>query len=306
VNYGPLIFLAAFFALSSSWFGLVLTPQIQLGRMQPTNSMPSGVTYPVGRPGLAQQGLEVYRANGCMYCHSQQVGQTGVAIEVVLSEAGTNAAALAKVVREVNPNISEGEAGQWLQQLPKPVLRNVSKSAGESAVKALNAAGGKATLWIAPTGPDLARGWGKRRSVAADYLYDTPVMLGSQRVGPDLANVGVRQPDANWHLRHLYAPRSEVKGSGMPPYRYLFEKRLVQQAPSRDALVLPPEHAPGAGYEVVPKAEAKALVAYLTSLRADAPLFVAPFSVAGLSPAATATNTPAAATDLTSTNAPAK
>jgi hypothetical protein len=43
-------------------------------------------------------------------------------------------------------------------------------------------------------------------------------------------------------------------------------------------LNLPPAFAPAAGYEVVPKLEAKELVAYLLSLRADAPLYEEPFS----------------------------
>ena len=47
MNYGPLIFLAAFFALASSWFGLVLTPQMQVGQMQQTNTMVVAMTYPV-------------------------------------------------------------------------------------------------------------------------------------------------------------------------------------------------------------------------------------------------------------------
>ena len=55
MNYGPLLFLAAFFALASSWVGFVLTPQIQIGRMQQTNSVPAGDTYPVARPGLADR-----------------------------------------------------------------------------------------------------------------------------------------------------------------------------------------------------------------------------------------------------------
>ena len=63
MNYGPLLFLGAFFALAGSWFGFVLTPQFQLGQLQQTNTVPAGVPYPVARPGLAHQGLEVYRAN---------------------------------------------------------------------------------------------------------------------------------------------------------------------------------------------------------------------------------------------------
>jgi len=33
MNYGPLVFLGAFFALAASWFGFVLTPQLQVGRL---------------------------------------------------------------------------------------------------------------------------------------------------------------------------------------------------------------------------------------------------------------------------------
>ena len=38
MNYGPLLFLAAFFALAGSWSGFVLAPQFQIGRLQQTNT----------------------------------------------------------------------------------------------------------------------------------------------------------------------------------------------------------------------------------------------------------------------------
>src|SRR5258708_685711 len=44
-------------------------------------------------------------------------------------------------------------------------------------------------------GTDIARGWGDRRTVPRDYLYEHPLLLGSMRTGPDLANIGARQPD---------------------------------------------------------------------------------------------------------------
>jgi len=165
-------------------------------------------------------------------------------------------------------------------------------NAAEPALKALEAVGAKAEVLVSAVGPDIARGWGLRRTVALDYLTDDPVQPGSRRIGPDLANVGLRLPDAQWHLRHLYAPRSEVKDSTMPPYRFLFETRKIGARPSPDALHLPPEFAPPSGYEVVPKPEAVALVAYLLSLRADAPLFEMP--VMTLPAPAPATNAPAA------------
>ena len=70
-------------------------------------------------------------------------------------------------------------------------------------------------------GPDFERGWG-RASVPADYVYDKPHLLGSMRTGPDLFNIGARQPSKDWHLGHLYQPSAYVPGSIMPAYPYLF------------------------------------------------------------------------------------
>ncbi len=310
MNYGPLVFLAAFFALAGSWFGLVLTPQVQLGRLQQTNSVPSGATYPVARPGLAREGLDVYRANGCAYCHSQQIGQLGSVCDVLLTEAGTNQPGLLAALIRLKPGLSEGEARQIVAGLPKAVLQGTTKDEADAANKALNATGAKSQVWIIPVGPDVARpGWGLRRSVAEDFLFDYPVMVGSQRIGPDLANVGVRLPDPKWHLLHLYAPQSMVKGSTMPPYPYLFEKRKIERFASPDALMLPPALAPEPGYEIVPTAQASALAAYLVSLRCDTPLFSVPVTVASASPPAAGTNAPAGADSTTNavpTNSPAR
>lgn len=44
--------------------------------------------------------------------------------------------------------------------------------------------------------------------------------------GPALDNVGSRQPDANWHLKHLREPGSVVTGSAMPPYANLSDEEL--------------------------------------------------------------------------------
>ncbi len=310
MNYGPLIFLAAFFALSGSWVGFVLTPQMQVGQLQQTNGVPTGATYPLGRPGLAREGLEVYRANGCAYCHSQQVGQTATACNLELTQAGTNGAAMLTALAQVRPGLSETQARDLLTALPKTILHGVTKEVADSAAKTLSGAGAKAETWVVPAGPDIARGWGKRRTVAQDFLFDYPVMPGLQRVGPDLANVGQRLPDVAWHLRHLYAPRLQVADSSMPSYRYLFETRKIEQARSADALDLPPELGPGAGFEIVPRREAAALAAYLVSLRADTPLFEAPFTVAAPSASGSATNavpgtnSPPAVSGTT--NAPAK
>jgi cbb3-type cytochrome oxidase cytochrome c subunit len=304
MNYGPLIFLAAFFALATSWFGLVLSPQSQLGRMQQTTNIAQPtLLYPPGRPGLARQGLDVYRANGCAYCHSQQVRQRGTVCDLILSDAGTNPAPLISAL--VNRKLAKSESGakELLTGLPKAILSGVTKTEAARELEVLKKAGAQAELWIVPVGPEIARDWGKRRTVAEDFLYDSPTLLGSQRIGPDLANVGARKIDS-WQYLHLYAPRSQVRGSVMPPYRYLFEERRIKQTPSPNALILPPEVVPQPGYEIVPKPEAVALVAYLASLRVETPLYAAPLSV----PVPVIdTNAPAVGgTNVVATNAPAK
>jgi ribosomal protein L7/L12 len=290
------------FTLASSWYGLVLTPQMQVGRLYGTNTLPSGMTYPLPRSGQAHEGREVYRANGCAHCHSQQTVQSAIACDLILTQAGTNQSALQTALSRLKPGLTPSQASELLSTLPKTLLTGVNKDTAKAADKALKAAGAKSEVWIVPQGPDIARGWGKRRSVAEDFLHDYPVMLGSQRIGPDLANIGTRKPDPNWHLLHLYAPELMVKDSVMPPYRFLFETRDIR-VPSPDALPLSGKWAPPQGKEVVPKREAKALVEYLMSLRAEMPLYVSPLTV----PASQApeTNAPAAPTGTPATNSSA-
>ena len=130
---------------------------------------------------------------------------------------------------------------------------------------------------------DFARGWG-RATVAGDYAYDTPPLLGDMRTGPDLMNVGVRQPSEQWNLGHLYEPRAYVPGSIMPAFPFLFEAKA--KAETDDVVVtLPPGYAP-AGKVVVARPEAVDLVKYLLSLNRSFP---------AIAPAATAPEPAAAA-----------
>ncbi|HEX3799404.1 MAG TPA: cbb3-type cytochrome c oxidase subunit II [Verrucomicrobiae bacterium] len=226
--------MGTFFAMSASWLGFVLAPQLQLGN-QAREESKVGDLYPSMRPGIARQGEQIYRANGCFYCHSQQVRPKGY-------------------------------------------------------------------------GTDFERGWGGRhgvvQSVDEDYLYDEPAMLGTQRIGPDLANVGLRiGTNEAPILQHIYDPRSTMPGSLMPPYQYLFKKHKLgfNEHPSDDAL--PADKNTPAGYEIIPTENAHALVAYLMSLRSDAVLFETPPFPPPAKPKSASTNAPAAAA---TTNSAAK
>lgn len=288
MKFGPLVFLAAFLGLSASWYGLVLTPQVQLGRaVQETNSVVKTELYPMGRPGQAREGLEVYRANGCAYCHSQQVEQKGTLVDVMLTDAGKTPMDVANVLNEEHagkfsgPSVGAG--------LPKPVLQNATIENASVLASALKKAGANTELHLVPTGSDIQRGWGTRRTVAQDFIADATVMPGSMRVGPDLANVGARRPDLNWQLVHLYNPAAVTQNSPMPAYRFLFERKKIGKQPSPDALKFSSEFTPKDGYEIIPKPEAKALAAYLVSLQSDTPLYEAPLTP----PPVATTNAPA-------------
>lgn len=272
MNQGALFFLTGFLALAGSWFGMVLVPQFQVGRQDLTKDQ-----YPSRRPGLAEQGAQVYRANGCASCHSQQVRQSGTVFDVVLTEIGTNAPAVVAALKKVNSKLDSAA----LEALPQNVMVGINNKAVAEIEKAFKKSGATIQVRVRPIGPDIDfQGWGKRANVAQDYLQDSPVMLGSQRLGPDLANIGSRNADENWHLNHLYAPSSKVAGSSMPAYRFLFEKRKIGRQPSPNALALEGALKPEAGFEIVPTDKALALVAYLKSLRSDVPLFEAPVTAA--------------------------
>lgn len=121
---------------------------------------------------------------------------------------------------------------------------------------------------------DMDRPWGKRPSVAADYANitrtdawrNTATLMGTERTGPDLTDVGNRQPSLEWNLVHLFNPRAVVEASIMPAYPWLFEYKAY---PAEDDVVVNVPDAflaKGKG-KVVATEEALQLVAYLQSLK---------------------------------------
>ena len=116
--------------------------------------------------------------------------------------------------------------------------------------------------------------WGTRPSIPSDYYYSkqrmgfwrqSPSILGSERTGPDLTNIGRRQPSKDWHLLHLYNPRIVVSGSIMPSYPWMFEEK--KDSDSEDIVLAIPAQFKNKGSKIVPKQEALDLVAYLQSLQ---------------------------------------
>jgi cbb3-type cytochrome c oxidase subunit II len=66
----------------------------------------------------------------------------------------------------------------------------------------------------------------ERIAQAGDYVADQPILLGSQRTGPDLSQEGGEHPD-DWHHAHFVNPRYTRPLSIMPPFAYLGEEGLA-------------------------------------------------------------------------------
>ena len=279
------LFIGLFGTFAFSWVGLTVIPNWQIGALNPQTDEEGADAYPTPKSGMAERGRRIYAANGCIYCHSQQI----------------------------RPDYDSADIDR-----------------------------------VRDAGPSPGPKWAERRSAPRDYIFDRPVVLGKERMGPDLANIGkaapteeekpaaappanapanspapAQSPPANasapkpstsgspaapatspaapaaavnpspaasaspnptglppayseaWHHRHLYSPRSmspDNRDSTMPAYKFLYEKHPISGERSADALQLEGRDAPPPGWEVVPTYEAKCLVAYLMSLDQSHPL----------------------------------
>jgi cbb3-type cytochrome oxidase cytochrome c subunit len=304
------LFIGLFGTFAFSWVGLTLIPNFQIGHLEPQSDEEGTDIYPMPQSGMVARGRHVYAANGCVYCHSEQLRADYAASDLERK-------------RDFGPT-------------PRPA-------------------------------------WGERRSAPRDYIFDRPVLLGKERIGPDLADIGKAAPveeesaapvvspapgvspaapavspapgaspaaapagspsstaapagspastvaaaaspgtspsppatsngeppaySAAWLHRYLYSPRSFSIDSDMPAYRFLYEKRHIDGERSNDALDLTGADAPPPGWEIIPTYNAKCLVAYLMSRNQSHPLKevktgAAPAAPKAASPAASPAGSP--------------
>lgn len=121
---------------------------------------------------------------------------------------------------------------------------------------------------------EMDKVWGKRPGIAADYAgikrtslwINTATLMGTERTGPDLTNVGSRQPSTAWNLLHLYQPRAVVDQSIMPAYPWLFETKSILEENDVEVIV-PEEFRKNVGGKIVASQEVLNLIAYLQSLK---------------------------------------
>ena len=287
---GPLV-LGIFGTVAFSWLGLAFVPNLQIGHLDPQSDEEGTDIYPVPQSGMATRGRSVYVANGCFYCHSQQVRADYAASDIDRKWGDRRSAPrdyifdrpvlLGKM--RIGPDLANvGHRAPAGDQNAPP---NASPAAGASPATtgATNApaaasspaasAGANGAAPPAPAGSPAAAT--AKNEPAASPAASAPAATAQQPVSPvagaatSLEGSKSESPpvySAAWHHLHLYSPRSLNKDSAMPSYKFLYDKERIGGQPAEDALVLKGDEAPEEGWQIVPSYDAKCLVAYLMSL----------------------------------------
>ena len=303
------LFLGIFATFAFSWVGLALIPNYQIGHLDPQSDEEGTDIYPMPKSGMAERGRQIYAANGCMYCHSQQV-RADYAASDIERKWGVRRSAPRDYIFERPVLLGKTRMGPDLSNIakrPSPTPA-ASPAADAAAAPAASPAASPATSpgtrpvassaaspaqALAATAPSPAPTSATTAAVPppATSPAATPATPAETDFGPDGAPLPYTAP---WHHLHLYSPRTITQDSNMPSFRFLYEKRRVNGERAADALKLTGPDAPSDEWEVVPTYDARCLVAYLMSLDQSHELKEAKSTtVAASSPAPAASPEPA-------------
>jgi cbb3-type cytochrome oxidase cytochrome c subunit len=299
------LFLGIFGTFAFSWIGLTVVPTWQIGHLNPESDEEGTDIYPRPQSGMFQRGAHVYAANGCVYCHSQQVRADYIADDIE-RKWGTRRSAPRDYIFDRPIFLGKMRMGQDLANIgarapapeespaPAGAASPAAQGAAASPAAAASPSSGSspATAAAASPGTSPASGaspnasppLGQRTGVASpspgQMANTTPG--GSSPAAPSAQTPGAPWPiqtaglppmySAAWHHVHLYAPRSINPDSNMPAYRFLYQKRRIAGERSAEALQLSGGDVPPQGWEVVPTYDAKCVVAYLMGLNQSHPL----------------------------------
>ena len=292
------LFLGIFGTFAFSWIGLTVIPTWQIGHLNPETDEEGTDIYPRPQSGMFVRGEHVYAANGCVYCHSQQVRADYIADDIERKWGNRRSAPL-DYIFERPVFLGKMRMGQDLANIgarapapeESPAPAGAPQGAAVSSPPSSPASSPATAPAVSPgTSPATAASQnasppsGQPTGVASpspgQMANTTPG--GSSPAAPSAQTPGAPWPiqtaglppmySAAWHHVHLYAPRSINPDSNMPSYRFLYEKRRIAGERSAEALQLSPSDAPPEGWEVVPTYDAKCVVAYLMGLNQSHPL----------------------------------
>ena len=272
------LFIGIFGTFAFSWVGLTVIPTWQIGSLNPQSDEEGTDIYPRPQSGMFQRGAHVYAANGCVYCHSQQVRADYIADDIE-RKWGDRRSAPRDYIFQRPVFLGKMRMGQDLANIgaraPAPEESPSTAGAASSPAEASAKAGPPSSLAASPAPKALT-------SPAPAAAPTSPSPATAAGAGPAGAASPPPYPiqtaglppmySAAWHHVHLFAPRSINPDSNMPSYRFLYRKRRITGERSAEALQLSGSDAPPEGWEIVPTFDAKCVVAYLTGLNQSHPL----------------------------------
>jgi cbb3-type cytochrome oxidase cytochrome c subunit len=217
-GFVPLV-LGIFGTFTFSWVGLILIPNLQIGHLDPQSDEEGTDIYPMPQSGMAERGRHIYAANGCVYCHSEQLRAEYAAADLDRE-------------RDAAPE-------------PRPK-------------------------------------WGQRRSAPRDYIFNRPVLLGKERMGPDLSNIGKAAPAEGENAAPVASPGTSPAPSASPA-----SSPALAGSPAKAASAASP--APSAS-SPAPAASLSPKPANLPDASASPAAAAASPAPAGASPSATGAN----------------
>ena len=295
------LFLGIFGTFAFSWVGLTVIPNWQIGHLNPQSDEEGTDIYPQPQSGMFERGARVYAANGCIYCHSQQVRADYAAADIE-RKWGNRRSAPRDYIFEQPVFLGKMRMGQDIANIgARAPAEQASPAPAGAAAPAASPSGGTSPAASpapqgaavssppppanspatapaaspaspapkAPTSPAPAAAPASPSPAAATAANASPNASPTSAAGAPWPVQTAGEPpmySAAWHHVHLYSPRSINGDSNMPSYRFLYEKRRIRDARSADALQLTGSDAPPEGWEVVPSFDAKCLVAYLMAL----------------------------------------
>ena len=283
------LFLGIFGTFAFSWVGLTLIPTWQIGHLNPESDEEGTDIYPRPQSGMFTRGAHVYAANGCVYCHSQQVRADYIADDIE-RKWGNRRSAPRDYIFERPVFLGKMRMGQDLANIGAraPASEESPPPAGAASPAPHEAAPSPAAQAALPASSPATAAAASPAPAAQGAAVSSPPSspgtspAGSSPAAPSAQTPGAPWPiqtaglppmySAAWHHVHLYAPRSINPDSNMPAYRFLYEKRRIAGERSAEALQLSASDAPPAGWEVVPTYDAKCVVAYLMGLNQSHPL----------------------------------
>jgi cbb3-type cytochrome oxidase cytochrome c subunit len=273
------LFLGIFGTFAFSWTGLIFVPNLQIGHLDPQMEEDGTDVYPAPRSGMAERGRQVYAANGCNYCHTQQIRA---------DYAGSDLDRIRDADLKLKWGVRRSAPRDYI--FDRPILLGKMRMGPDLAnighlVPVADQTGTSPAP--SPASPAPSSHTTNALPAAAQNPTPSPSPSAPNEVITAVNGVPIPYTEA-WHHRHLYNPRSINLDSDMPAFRFLYEKHQIAGQVAADALNFDEssQDAPPPGWEIVPTYEAKCLVAYLMSLDQSHPLKEVKTAAAPASPAA--------------------